>query len=282
MTVVLSTSASKRAHYLLPAYPAFALLIAQWWPEAPARRRAVAVAAAIAGPILALGVLGLDPARMNALVASHRRALPPADVLAHLSWSAGAWGAAAALAALGVLVVFAGRSATRSRSAAPVVAYLTILSLFVVEVGVPRFNAVSSARAWGERLAALADRGVRVVAFHFPDSLALSPFMFYAGRRLPETDDPKRMAALLGDAPACVLLQEPDLPRLRTAVAGVVTSRGSVGAMEIVLLETAPGACESAADGAPRPLMPESRTPRAIRRPRHPRLRRRRPRETPA
>src|SRR5262249_29421797 len=149
------------------------LLVAQWWPEASTRRRAVAIAAAIAGPILVLGVLGVDAGRMNTLLTSHRRALPPADVLAHLSWGAGAWGAAAALAALGVLVVWASRSATRSWPAA-VVAYLTVLSLFVVEVAVPRFNPVSSARAWGERLAALADRGGRVVAFRFPDSLALS------------------------------------------------------------------------------------------------------------
>src|SRR5262249_59455255 len=45
MTAVLTASASKRAHYLLPAYPAFALLVAPWWPEATRGRRAAAVAA---------------------------------------------------------------------------------------------------------------------------------------------------------------------------------------------------------------------------------------------
>src|SRR5262249_18278721 len=33
MTVALSLSATKRPHYLLPAYPGFALVIALWWQD---------------------------------------------------------------------------------------------------------------------------------------------------------------------------------------------------------------------------------------------------------
>src|SRR5207244_10734206 len=47
LAAALSLAATKRAHYLLPAYPAFAVLLAQWWQSqqksprqrAPRRRR---------------------------------------------------------------------------------------------------------------------------------------------------------------------------------------------------------------------------------------------------
>src|SRR5438552_18719451 len=67
MTLALTASASKNAHYLLPAYPALAVLVAAWWVR-PGERipdrttwSLLAVVLLLAFPGLGLVLLSLVP-----------------------------------------------------------------------------------------------------------------------------------------------------------------------------------------------------------------------------
>src|SRR5439155_4187310 len=70
MTLVLTASVGKSAHYLLPAYPAFAVLVARWWMRAPAGRldritwTALAIVMLVVMPAAALVLASLEPARV--------------------------------------------------------------------------------------------------------------------------------------------------------------------------------------------------------------------------
>jgi len=74
MTLALTASASKRAHYLLPAYPALAVLVAGWWVR-PGERlldratwSSFAVVLLLACPGLGLVLLSLEPNVVTGMV----------------------------------------------------------------------------------------------------------------------------------------------------------------------------------------------------------------------
>jgi 4-amino-4-deoxy-L-arabinose transferase-like glycosyltransferase len=249
MVGALSLSATKRAHYLLPAYPAFAVLTAQWWLDATTplervgRGAALAVVAVVAPPLV-LGLLGLAPGPAAELFAAVERS-PRAWLafLLRLRPPAAAWAAAAVVAALAVGALRAERARRPRLAAAALIACLTAVHVAITWVVLPVLNPATSIRPVAERLAALSERGVQVLAFRFRESEALSPVLFYAGRRFPAVDDVGELARRLRERPGCALLQVKDyaaLPELATEFGAQTVG---VGSARVVLL-SAGGGCD--------------------------------------
>jgi 4-amino-4-deoxy-L-arabinose transferase-like glycosyltransferase len=253
MCIVLSFSATKRAHYVLSAYPAFALLIAQWWSAAPHSafdrvvRRAMIVLLVAVGPVLTLVLLGIGP-REAMVVAAQGNIGAWSKWLLHLAPSQWAW-LAAALALLAGFIVVRTDHRSSVRTATALGAYLTALHLLITLIALPAFNPFCTARPWGEWLGRTASR-TRMVAFGFRDSEALSPFLFYGRRRVPEIDRARALVAQLRGRPSCALIRETDYAKLASALPASPAVRGRVGALRFVLVESAPGVCLSAS--APR------------------------------
>ena len=250
MTAALTLSASKRAHYLLPAYPAFAVLVAQWWPEAWRGRvertviRVTIVLLLIAAPALMLVLLGIRPVDLLMLVHATRRGgaagtAPPR----HLSLTASAWLVVPVLAMLGAVVLRASRARNPVRAAASLAAYLTAIHLLLTLIILPKLNPLCTARPWAERLGRVADSGVPVVAFGFPDGTGLSPFMFYARRQFPEISDPGLLAAQLQGRPACALMREQEYAAVAAVLPGSPVPQGTLNALRFVVVESARGVC---------------------------------------
>jgi 4-amino-4-deoxy-L-arabinose transferase-like glycosyltransferase len=248
MTVTLTLSATKRAHYLLPAYPSFALLVAQWAPAAAAGRlaqlgrRLMLAVPLIVGPVVALVLVG---ARAEQLMSAGAAWTPAAAwlVLREATSSGTGWLLLVGLVLLSLAVAAVSRTRSTVRTAAALGVYLTVLHLLLTLVVLPRFNPLCTARPWAERLARLADRGRSVVAFRFKETEALSPFMFYAGRQFPVIQDAETLVTRLHAGAACVLLQEPDYDALAARLPASPAARGTVGGMRLVLVETSPGLC---------------------------------------
>ena len=259
MTAVLTLSASKRAHYLLPAYPAFAVLVAQWWPHAWGRRadriviRLMILPVLIGGPVLVLVLLGVRPVDLLAMAAAARGSraawsmAPPQG----LSVTGTAWVVVAALATLGLVVLRANRARNPLRAAASLAAYLTAIHLLLTLVILPNLNPLCTARPWAERLGRVADRGVPVVAFGFTDASALSPFMFYARRQFPELQDVELLVAQLQVRPACALMREQAYAAVASLLPGSPVPRRALNGLRFVVVESHRGLCsmESTAVG---------------------------------
>ncbi len=248
MVGALSLSVTKRAHYLLPAYPALAVLTARWWLDATlpldrVGRRAALVAVAVAAPLLVLGLLGLAPGPAAELFAAVERS-PRAWLafLLRLRPPAAAWGAAAVVAALAVAALRAERARPRLAAAA-LIACLTAVHVAITWVTLPVLNPATSIRPVAERLAALSERGVQVLAFRFRESEALSPVLFYAGRRFPAVDDVGELARRLRERPGCALLQAKAYAALPALAREFSAEPVGPGSARMVLL-SAGGGCD--------------------------------------
>ena len=251
MTAALTLSASKRAHYLLPAYPAFAILVAQWWPEAWRRRvdrtaiRLMSVLLLIAGPVLMLVLLGVRPVDLLVMAHAARGGGMAWRVSSRsLSLTASAWLVVPALAMLGLAVLRAERARNPARTAASLAVYLTAIHLLLTVVILPNLNPLCTARPWAERLGRVADGGVPVVAFGFPDGEGLSPFLFYARRQFLELQDAGMLVAQLQARPACVLMREQDYAPLASVLPGSPVPQGTQSALRFVVVESARGLCD--------------------------------------
>ncbi len=251
MTLVLTLSASKRPQYLLPAYPAFALLIAQWWAHAVGQRSApltcwlVAGALVIICPLLALILSGLPTELVMAVaettghvttaVAEVWRALAPPW------WS---WGAAILVCNAGLWFAAALRAGNPRQTMAGAAICLLVVHLVIELVTLPSFNPLASARPLGRRLAQIAERDVRLLAFGFPNREALSPFLFYAGRKIPELSSPERLEWLLRSRPSCALVHARAYATLAPSVPDLAHTDERIGGLSLVLLSGTTGGCE--------------------------------------
>ena len=225
MVAVLTLSSSKRAHYLLPAYPAFAVAIAAWW-----QRTAGAWTARVTRWAFSAVIIG-SPAIVFLVTAGHFEKLvgQPAGSVWELVRVAAASitpsPTAAIAAALCAVPVAAYVSTVRRRDGTSAVAAATlalaIVHLVTVWVVLPRFDAVVSPRPLGERLAAAGARGAELAAFGFPSPEQLSGLMFYARRRIPlvSLDEAKDLLARR----ACLVVA-----KHRRAKLGVLPDRVSV------------------------------------------------------
>src|SRR5439155_875918 len=139
MTLTLTASASKRAHYLLPAYPALAVLVAGWWGRSGERLldrvtwSSFAVVLLLACPGLGLVLLSLEPNVVMGMVetgSDHPMTL--ARELLQVPTGAASWGAALLLALLGWSFLAARRARRPAQAAVAAAACATALHLFVV------------------------------------------------------------------------------------------------------------------------------------------------------
>jgi 4-amino-4-deoxy-L-arabinose transferase-like glycosyltransferase len=244
MMLALTVAATKRAHYLLPAYPAFAVLIAQWWLRPGDRgldrltRHLVALLLLVVCPLATLALLSFEPQTALASPPTGKHgAASLALALLRTPIRPSTWVAASAVLVLS-LAFCREQARNPARAAVLAAACATALHLLIVLVVLPRFNAFASTRPWGESLGR-AGGCTRVVSFGFPNREALSPFMFYARRRIPQARSVRRLDGVLRGGRrgcACALIRASAYPTLASTIGDLPRTFGSVGRLPFVLV----------------------------------------------
>ena len=248
MTLLLTLSATKSAHYLLPAYPAFAVLIALWWADSDRgmldRLTWVALAAVVllALPAATVVLTTVDPATAIARLAD-----PPDPASAAIALVADArigrlaWWAAPVLA-LGMAVI-AMWGTRRPVAAVAIATSGVIVHLLTVAIALPAFDRYVTARPIGEALGRVAGEGVSVFTYGFDNREAVSPFMFYARRTLPHASNAHDVERRLVGGRACALVTAEAYDRLAHRVPTLPAVRRAVGPRGLVLVSGSAGGC---------------------------------------
>lgn len=248
MLAVLTISEAKRAHYLLPAYPAFALLVAQWWSEAwhgrfdrTVRRLMLASLLAV-GPVLAFLSFGVHAEDVRGkivdVLAAARHATPaPASAVAAAAFLAGSF-----------FVLQGERNGKPTRTVAALAGYVTGVHLLLSLVVFPRLNPLASPRPDAERLGRLANRGVHVMAFGTDDGTALSPILFYAGHEVPKIETVGTLVAHWQAGAACALIRTTDYAELAPKLSAPPVPTHLLPGSRFALVESAPGLCTTDPD----------------------------------
>lgn len=254
MTAALTLAASKRAHYLLAAYPGFAVLVAQWWPGAWRERAGRAVPRlmlallVLAGPALTL-VLASVPAEQITMIGS-RAPAAWADAIRAWSPTRSAILASTLMALGGLVLVRTDRGGNPSRSMTALAVYLTGMHLLLTLAVLPRLNPLSTARIEAERLGVLADRGVGILVLGSEGSETLSPILFYARRQLEEINDAATLAIRLRAGPTCALVRASDHTAPAAGLPGSAVPLGVPPKSRFVIVESAPGLCTGGLESA--------------------------------
>jgi 4-amino-4-deoxy-L-arabinose transferase-like glycosyltransferase len=248
MLLFLTASAGKSAHYLLPAYPALAVLIAQWWMEPSAGRldgltwAMLAVAALVVLPGAAVVASSLDPVRATALMATDHGARAAGAVAGGLRPGALAW-SAIPVALLGVAFILGRRAGRPGIMAAAAAVSATTIHLLVVLVALPAFDTVVSARPVGEALGRAARGGIDVFTFGFDNRETVSQYLFYAEHRLPAVREIDALAERLLGRRACALVPAHAWERVRPALPGVTATARRIGGVSLMLVSGTVGGC---------------------------------------
>jgi len=251
MTLLLTVSATKTAHYLLPAYPAFAVLVARWWTDAGDRALdrltwlALGVTLVLVFPAATLVLTTLDPATAIARLADAPERISVAIRLAlDARIGALAWWAAPVFA-LGVAVVLLRRTHWPLAAVAAATSGV-VVHLLTVAIALPAFDRFVSARPIGEALGRVAAAGVTVFTYGFDNREAVSPFMFYARRTFPEISHGDDLEQRLVGGPACALLPAEAYARVAHRLPTLPAVRRTVGTRDLVLLSGSAGGCPPA------------------------------------
>src|SRR5439155_1466007 len=147
-----------------------------------ATRRVLVATLLLGFPVLALVLLTLDPAVVM-LIGSTGHLLTA--TLLRSPARLAPWIAAGVVGLLGFLFAAAERAHSPARAAVAVAACSAALQLVITQVVLPEFNVFCSARPWAEHLGRAARAGASVMTFGFSNREAVSPFLFYAGLRVP-------------------------------------------------------------------------------------------------
>ena len=247
MTLALSLAATKRAHYLLAAYPAFAVLVALWWVGPPggrlhrATRALLAAALLVVYPLVTLALGSADAAALATVASSRHRVWALASVI-RLGHGAFAWTAGLVLM-LGAVFVVAQRAGRPLAAAAAAGVSATVVHLLLTLTILPRLNGFVSARPVAEALGRAADDGVALVAFGFQNREQLSPFLFYGRHRVVEAQTPDDLEAHLIGARACALMPAAAYLATGDRLRAHAVTRRSVGQRSFVLLSGSAGGC---------------------------------------
>jgi len=181
---VLSIASTKRGLYLLPIYPAAALLVGWWLAGARPSR-----SGRLAGAILLAGTVVVSAALLAAFVLVRPGDLMPPVVLA------------AVLVPLGVAAYRALRAGRLDRQGLLTAAMTAVLMLGAVFVVVPAVvNRVASAREAGAFLRRLAAAGDRIALYQIKEG-TLGGYLYYAGMMIPNLETPDELQRHL-DGPA--------------------------------------------------------------------------------
>jgi 4-amino-4-deoxy-L-arabinose transferase-like glycosyltransferase len=246
MTLALSVSVTKSAHYLLPAYPAFAVLLARWWVRPPVDAidritwRILAVVLIVVVPAATAAIVALEPAKvMSILAARGHRLAAVIHIVREAPPGPPAWGAAG-------LVLLVGLACRPRRPVVAAVAAATsgmVVHLLIATVTLPAFNGFASARPIGEALGRAAEDGVDVFTFGFANPEEVSPVMFYAARTIPEVQNKRELRARLREGRACGLVRGTAYTRLPPDFAALPRTHVRFGELALVLLGGSEGAC---------------------------------------
>jgi 4-amino-4-deoxy-L-arabinose transferase-like glycosyltransferase len=225
--VVMTLMTHKRDRYLLPAYPALALMVgwlwSRWGPAdlATALRRHGGIFVAFAAVAATIVLL---PSRQWGDFAvwipdTLGRALPVAAVLLFTG-------------ALGYLAC----RAVRPRAAFSVLALsMTLLLVYETHIFVQQYNMTYDVRGFTDRLAHRVTAGDELLAFRH-GRLA---YDFYLGRPIPQIRDPRELGPLLATRhPLYVLTDERGWQILTTALADtwLVVERTEIAGRAVLLL----------------------------------------------
>lgn len=175
--LVLSLASTKRGIYLLPIFPAAAILVA-WWlaEEGASRRQRWATGALLAGGVVLSGVIlgALRMSRPEDLVT------PVVTVLLLLVPGVAAYRAMRRQDAPAAALSIAGLTGV-----VELVLFVSVLPSIV--------NGRTSARAAGVELAAMHAEGDSIAFYQFKEG-TLGGFLFYSGRTFPNLHDPDALA----------------------------------------------------------------------------------------
>jgi 4-amino-4-deoxy-L-arabinose transferase-like glycosyltransferase len=226
--VFFSLSTGKRAAYLLPLYPAAALLVGWMWAEAireGRRSRWLAVPVALLAGAAALAAVAILVVPRRLIPGRMVDTLVPADP---------AWQLAAAIlllaGAAGVAVAW--RRGRPGGALAAIVGAAAVCLLGVTLVRAPQYEARYPARALAARIAAQVPPDETVLSL-----LADYDFLvaFYLDRPIAPLPGPSELLPALRDRPRLALLDNND--RALLALPGVtVLAEGRLGPKRIVLV----------------------------------------------
>ncbi len=244
-----SLTAGKRNVYLLPAYPAIAILVAASLPgagEVRARRVLGAALALASLPLLAAGTLVLlDPAALGLLPDDlpAPAVLRPALAATALALGAGVLGAAVAAARGGRFIVHG-----------PAAAALVIGALCPFLL-VPAANGAQGARAFATSVNEHVPPGATLGACRGKSDLVA----FYTGRPVRLLETPERVREFLAeDGPAALVCRGERLPARRAWPAGAErVMSGRVGRLALIVLAWNAAAAESGSESRPSAKMRE-------------------------
>ncbi len=226
--VFFSLSAGKRGLYLLPAFPALALLCADAARRALARRGA--------WPRVATrGLAGLTLVAVAAALAAPRIG---AGFGVTLPWSLGAVFVGIALAAWGAWARWPGR-APESRLWIPIGALVAAeLALFTLLL--PGLDPEKSPRPIAAAAAALtaADEPLGLVG----KPTLLGGLAYYAERRVTLLDDPGRLERFLAEGGRTLVIAGHQLERVRSSVPLTIHARARRGRRTLLVATPSPGA----------------------------------------
>jgi 4-amino-4-deoxy-L-arabinose transferase-like glycosyltransferase len=239
-----SASGAKRGVYILPLYPAYAVLVGHAWTRAARRLReggrdrpflfSARLAAAV---LLAVGALAAAAALVpDPRLEPYAEYRPIAVVLALLFGAAGAatWAGTTRRVPSGRIPAW-----TFGALAGGLGAILLVAALWAV----PRVDPRKSARAFSERILEHAGESAPLRAYRF--WRWRSEYLFYTGRLMPILDDAREVEAFFAaDEPVYLLVEEANLPELTSAITVPLyrIEEGQVGGGRIYLYSNRPPA----------------------------------------
>lgn len=230
--VFFSLSTGKRAAYLLPLYPAAAILVAWTWARA---MEAGPISRWIGVPVALLS--GVAAALALAVLVVPRRLIPgrmvdtlvPADP----AWQAAA---AALLLAGAAALVFAGRRGGPGWTFAAIVAVTGLCFLGVALVRAPQYEARYPARELAARVIAHVPPGETVLSLLEDYNFLVA---FYLDRRVAPLPGPSELLAERRTASRLALLDNNDR-KLLEAPGVTILTEGRLGPKRIVLVRLDP------------------------------------------
>jgi len=230
--VFFSLSTGKRAAYLVPLYPAAAILVGWMWARAMDAGRG---SRWIGVPVVALSAVA---AALALAVLVVPRALIPGRMVDTLVPADPAWqaGAAALLLAGAAALLFAWRRGGPGWTFAAIVAVTGLCFLGVALVRAPQYEARYPARELAARIAAHVPAGEPVLSLLDDYNFLVA---FYLDRPIAPLPGPSELMAARRSSPRLALLDNNDR-RLLQAPGVTILTEGRLGPKRIVLVRLDP------------------------------------------
>jgi 4-amino-4-deoxy-L-arabinose transferase-like glycosyltransferase len=255
--VFFSISSGKRGLYLLPAFPAAALLTAdatlRWVAGRAAPPRALTVGAGLFGALLALvgvGVVLAASGRPELLDLFHR-----AEVMEEIHR---AWALAFGLAVVSIVVGAVAGWVALGRMRAPTASFVALLAAaaFGIQLAVfgllfPAIEPIDSTRPIAEAATAHAPAGASIGLVG--DASMTGALLYYGARPVANLDGPEDVAGYLAEGGRTFVVKRRKLERVTAVTPVEVVASFRTGRREVVVARPVGRAADGAAPGRPAP-----------------------------